>query len=489
LDYLNPPGFLGTGASLLADVTLLAYIFLILPAMVLGFYFARSGKHRPHHRNVMIGITLVNWIFIIWLMVAAFRFDVSANLPEQPVNARYLFPAIHGALGLTAQLLGTYVVYRMIREDMQVSRAKQRGETQLSQYWFKNAKPVMRIVLLLWIITAAIGILTYHIRYNVLNISAIGSTAPTPVVTPEVLTTAEATAPVETPEVGETAEIEPPAATEEATQPAPETTPESSPVETEEIAGLVTTPEVTEAATQVAHALAVTPEVEEPAVTEDVPLPAETPEVTETETPEAQALATTPEVEEPAATDDVLLPVETPEISVVETEDLLPVSTEETVEPTATRRPPTVTRPPTERPVTSPAETPEVGVVATEDVLPPVSTEEATASRTPTSTRRPPSRTPARTATPQPEGEPLVEVGGNDELGAFLVDAEGRTLYVYANDEPNWSNCTGACLSNWEIYEVDEDTPLVLGDDLEGELDITERADGRFQLTYDEQPL
>jgi predicted lipoprotein with Yx(FWY)xxD motif len=80
-------------------------------------------------------------------------------------------------------------------------------------------------------------------------------------------------------------------------------------------------------------------------------------------------------------------------------------------------------------------------------------------------------------------------LGGNDELGAFLVDPEGRTLYVYANDEPNWSNCTGTCLNNWEVYTVEADTPLVAGAGLNGELALTERADGTHQVTYNQQPL
>jgi predicted lipoprotein with Yx(FWY)xxD motif/uncharacterized membrane protein YozB (DUF420 family) len=427
LNYLNPPGFLGNGASLLADVTLLAYILLLLPGMVAGFYFARAGKHRPDHRNVMIGITAINWVFILWVMVAALTFDVTANVAQQPGNARYLFPAIHGALGLTAQLLATYTVYRMIREDVQVARAKQRGETQLSKYWFKSAKPVMRIVLLLWIVTATIGIVTYLVRYEVVTIP--GGAAPSPVVT---------------------LEVEPPIATE--TVETPVSTPEASPEAPPEILPPVETSEVAE--------------------TDEITPPAETPEVTQAATQIAQVLAVT-EQETP------LPAAETPELGVVETGEALPP---------ATTRPPTSTLRPTSNRTVAPVETPEVGVVETVDVLAPVSTGEVIEA-TATATRRPPTRTPRRTPTPTPAGDPLVLLGGNDELGAFLIDPEGRTLYVYANDEPNWSNCTGACLNNWEVYEVDADTPLVVGAGLDGELGLTERADGTYQVTYDEKPL
>ena len=84
--YLEPQGFLGTGASLLADVTLLAYLLLIIPAMIVGFVFARRGMHRPHHKWTMTAITIVNWILIIFLMLAAYRFDVAGNIGSQPSN-------------------------------------------------------------------------------------------------------------------------------------------------------------------------------------------------------------------------------------------------------------------------------------------------------------------------------------------------------------------------------------------------------------------
>ncbi len=215
--YLQPPGFLGTGASLLADLTLLAYVLLIVPGMITGFVFARRGKHRPHHKVTMITITVVNWLLIIFLMLTAYRYDVAGNIASQPANARYLMPTIHAVLGLPAQLLATYVIYRMLREDSQVAAAKARGEKgqQLSKYWFKNAKPVMRLTITLWLITALLGIFNYLIRYDILpnfgsNRGGIPAVTTEPVATTEALTTDEpgATAePATTVEPDVTAEV------------------------------------------------------------------------------------------------------------------------------------------------------------------------------------------------------------------------------------------------------------------------------------------
>jgi uncharacterized membrane protein YozB (DUF420 family) len=195
--YLEPRGFLGTGASLLADLTLLAYILLIVPGMIAGFIFARRGQHRPRHKFTMMTITIVNWLLIIFLMIAAYRFDVAGNIGSQPGNPRYLVPTIHGALGLAAQLLATYVIYRMLREDSQVAAAKARGakKEELRQYWFLNAKTFMRATITLWLITSLLGIVNYVVRYDLLPAAASGAGVPAateePAATPDPVTTPE----------------------------------------------------------------------------------------------------------------------------------------------------------------------------------------------------------------------------------------------------------------------------------------------------------
>jgi uncharacterized membrane protein YozB (DUF420 family) len=206
--YLEPQGFLGTGASLLADLTLLAYILLIVPGMIAGWVFARRGQHRPQHKWVMIVITLVNWLLIIFLMIVAYRFDVVGNIGSQPGNPRYLVPSIHGVLGLIAQVLATYVIYRMLREDSQVAAAKARGakKDELRKYWFLNAKPFMRATIILWLITSLLGIVNYVVRYDLLpgvGSGAVPVATEEPAATPEVVMTDK---PAATPEVAMTEE-------------------------------------------------------------------------------------------------------------------------------------------------------------------------------------------------------------------------------------------------------------------------------------------
>jgi len=206
--YLEPQGFFGTGASLLADLTLIAYILILIPAMLIGYSYARRGKHRPQHRWVMTGITIANWLLIVFLMFAAYRFDIVDNITRQAGNLRYLLPTVHGLLGLPAQILATFIIVRMLVEDRAVASAKRRGETAMKPYFWKSAKRIMQITLALWLATAILGIASYVIRYNVVETAlAPGGAAPgdvQPVVTPEV---------VGTPEVVQTEEAKEPTVT------------------------------------------------------------------------------------------------------------------------------------------------------------------------------------------------------------------------------------------------------------------------------------
>jgi hypothetical protein len=212
----------------------------------------------------MISLTVVNWVLILFLMIVSYTSDIDDHILEQPDNMRYLIPTVHALFGLPAQLLATYIVYRMLREDTQVAAAKRRGArgSELERYWFKNAKPLMRLTLTLWLVTSAFGIITYLVRYDVVPTFSLGSQPPpiaTEAIAPE--ETPEATDPAATPEQtdesfdplatpepeGGTSEAEAPVETPEVADATrrPTRTPRSvSPVQTPEVRSPVLTPEV-----------------------------------------------------------------------------------------------------------------------------------------------------------------------------------------------------------------------------------------------------
>ena len=73
------------------------------------------------------------------------------------------------------------------------------------------------------------------------------------------------------------------------------------------------------------------------------------------------------------------------------------------------------------------------------------------------------------------------------DLGTFLTDQSGRTLYMYTKDDVGISNCYGGCATAWPPL-MTTSSP-VLPDGLPGVLGTTQRNDGGQQMTYNGMPL
>lgn len=87
-------------------------------------------------------------------------------------------------------------------------------------------------------------------------------------------------------------------------------------------------------------------------------------------------------------------------------------------------------------------------------------------------------------------GAAALEVSSSPELGEFLVDGEGMTLYWFANDEPGVSNCTGGCLEAWPPFIVESEDDIQVGEGVDESLVGTIPFEGGGLLvTYDEYPL
>jgi predicted lipoprotein with Yx(FWY)xxD motif len=93
--------------------------------------------------------------------------------------------------------------------------------------------------------------------------------------------------------------------------------------------------------------------------------------------------------------------------------------------------------------------------------------------------------------TPQPTAvKPANTIGtASSSLGTILVDAQGKTLYYFANDIPasGTSSCNGQCAVVWPVFSVDTVTvspPLSASD-----FSSITRADGKKQTTYRGWPL
>src|SRR5579871_3562958 len=105
--------FLGNPDLLASDLTLLAYIILIVPGMLVGFVFARRKMFVPYHKFTMTAIVIINWLIIFFLMLVTYRTTIVPYIPANLGRAFFLIPTIHLVFGLAAQLLGTILVLRM----------------------------------------------------------------------------------------------------------------------------------------------------------------------------------------------------------------------------------------------------------------------------------------------------------------------------------------------------------------------------------------
>ena len=77
----------------------------------------------------------------------------------------------------------------------------------------------------------------------------------------------------------------------------------------------------------------------------------------------------------------------------------------------------------------------------------------------------------------------------DSDLGEIVVDADGRTVYVFDEDEPGSgeSVCTDECAAAWPAVVAEGDAPTA--DGVEGELGTIEREDGTLQVTLDGRPV
>ncbi|MBP1930000.1 putative lipoprotein with Yx(FWY)xxD motif [Methanolinea mesophila] len=80
-----------------------------------------------------------------------------------------------------------------------------------------------------------------------------------------------------------------------------------------------------------------------------------------------------------------------------------------------------------------------------------------------------------------------VTIASQGDLGLFLADDTGHTLYFFASDTPGKSVCTSTCIMLWPPFYAD---PLVIPSILKSsDFTAVTRADGKQQLAYMGRPL
>jgi len=93
----------------------------------------------------------------------------------------------------------------------------------------------------------------------------------------------------------------------------------------------------------------------------------------------------------------------------------------------------------------------------------------------------------AKPAAATPAASTTVAVGKTN-LGRILVDARGRSLYLFEQDKGMASTCYGACASIWPPLTV-SGSPKAADGIAASKLGTTRRKDGKAEVTYNGHPL
>lgn len=84
----------------------------------------------------------------------------------------------------------------------------------------------------------------------------------------------------------------------------------------------------------------------------------------------------------------------------------------------------------------------------------------------------------------------VINVAQHAQLGPYLSDEEGRSLYMSVDDQERSSVCVDRCAAAWPPLYVSQDADVAAGRGVAPTLfSIFERPDGRWQLAYNGLPL
>jgi uncharacterized membrane protein YozB (DUF420 family) len=146
---IDTPGFLGTEASLGADLALLGSIVVAL-AFTLGAWLARRGQYEAH-RWVQTVAAVVNVLLVFGIMIPSLISVDPAENVELPASA-FLYMTGHEILGAAALGFGLFVVLRgngLVPAPLR----------------FRNYKPYMRWAYGLYMAATLIGVAVYLVLY------------------------------------------------------------------------------------------------------------------------------------------------------------------------------------------------------------------------------------------------------------------------------------------------------------------------------------
>ena len=150
INFLNQPGFLGTHAPFISDLTL---ILILLTAILftIGWQLARH-KHFEAHRWVQTTTACLNAVVVLVVMIRSFVVHILPGIPGKLLQGDYAVTTVHALVGATGLLMGIFVV---LRANGLVPKSLR----------FKKYKPFMRTAYALYMTATLLGVLVYTFTF------------------------------------------------------------------------------------------------------------------------------------------------------------------------------------------------------------------------------------------------------------------------------------------------------------------------------------
>ncbi len=136
------------GTSLLGPDTTALIELAMGSALVVGTILARKGRYRAH-AVCQAAVVLLNIWVVAASMTPVFYRKVVAALAAGSVSTHYLLAAVHGVVGLVAELLGVYILL-VAGTSLMPRRLR-----------FVDYKPWMRSGLAIWCLALLLGFAVY----------------------------------------------------------------------------------------------------------------------------------------------------------------------------------------------------------------------------------------------------------------------------------------------------------------------------------------
>jgi plastocyanin/uncharacterized membrane protein YozB (DUF420 family) len=148
-NMLKQLGFLGTGATFGADLSIIVQIIFFI-VLCIGVVMQMRGKYHWHDR-LQTPVVILNLFFIIFIMVVSFReSQIASTLPKRPGDAFYLVAGLHAILGTVTEGLAIYCLLAGFK---------------ILPRKIGTLKYFMRATFVLWTVTLLFGLSTYYVWY------------------------------------------------------------------------------------------------------------------------------------------------------------------------------------------------------------------------------------------------------------------------------------------------------------------------------------